>query len=130
MAKPILDYKVALDWGAKAAEALSEYTAVAVDFSLATPTASYPAATGDLVDGVVLVNAATDEQVRVIVEGIVPVKITTAGTIVKGDLLMADTAGGFVEATTGEIAIARALNAPGADGDVILARLIQPVTAA
>ena len=129
MAKPILDYKVSLDWGAKATETLTGYTGVSIDFSVATPTVSYPAATGDLVDGVVLVDASENEQVRVVVEGIVPVKITTAGTIVKGDLLMVNTAGGFIEATTGEIAIARALNAPAANGDIILARLINPTTA-
>jgi len=123
-----LNYKQSLSWGGVAAEALTQYRAVALNFE--TKAVEYVAVAGDLADGVVLVNAASGEPVEVIISGIVPVKITTAGSIAKGDFLMSDANGGFIEATTGEIAIAQALQVPAANGDLILAKLIPATTIA
>ena len=121
-----LNYKVSLDWGGTASEALTAYTAVAIDYT--TEAVSYVATNGDRADGVVLTAIASGEDARVIIEGIVPVKIGTAAGVVVGDLLTSTTTGTFIESGVGNVAIARALQAPSADGDIILARLISPVT--
>jgi len=123
-----LSIKKIASWGAKATEALTVGRAVVIDFTART--AAYPAAPGDLVHGVVVVNAASGENVEVITDGFVPVKITTATSIVVGSLLMADAAGGFVLATTGQVAIAQALVAPTANNELILAKLTAPYTLA
>jgi len=123
-----LSIKKIASWGAKATEALTVGRGVVIDFNART--ASYPAAVGNLAHGVVVVNAASGEDVDVITDGFVPVKITTAASIVVGSLLMVDAAGGFVLATTGEVSIAQALVAPTADGQLILAKLTAPYTLA
>lgn len=123
-----LDYK---DWGntgGTASEALTANTAVAVDFTAANQAVSYVGTNGDLSTGIIVANAASGEDIRVIVQGIVPVKIGTASGVAVGDLLTATTTGTMIEATTGNVAIAQALQVPSADGDIIKVRLISPIT--
>jgi len=121
-----LSYKKGYSWGGEATEALTAYTGVAIDWSAST--LAYVGTNGDEASGVVLANIASGEDAEVVIEGIVPVKIGTASGVAVGDLLTVTTTGTFIEATTGNVAIARALQVPSADGDLVLARLISPVT--
>lgn len=121
-----LSYKKSLTWGGNASEDLAEYTGVSINYD--TSALSYVGSNGDRADGVVLANIASGEDAEVVIEGIVPVKIGTASGVVVGDLLTVTTTGTFIEASNGNVAIAQALQAPSADGDLILARLISPVT--
>lgn len=121
-----LSYKASLVWGGQASEALTAYTAVAIDYT--TSALSYVASAGDRADGIVIANIASGEDAQVIIEGIVPAKIGTASGVAVGDLLMSGTNGTLVEATSTNVAIAQALQAPSADGDLILVRLIPAYT--
>lgn len=122
MSKP-LGYAYSLSWSGKASEAIPQYSAVVVDF--AAGTVSLPAAQGAIADGVVEVAIGANEEAKVILDGIVPVKIGTAGTIVKGDLLTPDNGtGALSEAASADVAMAQALEPALADGDIIKARIL------
>jgi hypothetical protein len=118
-----LGYKYKLDWSGTATAAIPAYSAVVIDFSAGT--ISLPASQGAIADGFVLTAIASGEQGQVILDGIVPVKIGTASGVAKGDLLTPDNATGAVsEAATADVACAQALQAPAANGDLILARIL------
>lgn len=120
-----LSYKVALDWSGIASEDIPANAAVVIDYSVNPATLSLAGGQGAICDGFTLTSIGSGEQGRVIIDGIVPVKIGTAADVVKGDLLAVDASNGTVsEAATSDVAIAQALNAPAADGDLILARIL------
>lgn len=118
-----LGYKYTLDWSGKATAAIPANSAVVIDY--AAGTISLPASQGAIADGFVLTAIAENEQGKVILDGVVPVKIGTAANVVKGDLLTPDNGTGAVsEAATADVAVAQCLVAPAANGDIVLARIL------
>lgn len=119
MALSNLFYQVNNDISAVAAEDLSPYTAVTLD---GNGQAAYPAA-GDKIYGVVLDQYGQGESVRIVTDGIVPCKVTTAGTFAQWDYAAVDANGGLVEGTTTDEQVALIRVAPSADGDIVQVRV-------
>lgn len=84
----------------------------------------FPAAAGDAIDGVVIRSVAAGESVRVVTEGRVPVRVSSASGVDKRSKLYAQTDGTFSgTGGTGQVPSAVALEAAANDGDVIQARI-------
>jgi len=120
MALSNLIHQINNDFSAEAAEDLAPYTAVVID---SDGKAAYPAANGDKVAGVVIDQYGVGEQARIVIDGIVPCKVTTAGSLAANDYVMADTSGGLLTGTTGEEQAAILREAPAADGDIVQVRV-------
>lgn len=120
MALSNLAYQVVLDASLEAAEDLAPYTAVVKD---GNGKAAYPASDGDKIYGIVVDQYGQGEEARIIVDGIVPAKVTTASTLSAGDYVMADTAGGLITGTTTNEQAAILKTAPAADGDIVQVRV-------
>lgn len=113
-----LEQQVVLDDHLEAAENLEAYRGVYID---GNGKAAYPSASTDRIHGVTLRKAEAGEQVQVVVVGIVPIKVGTAGTTAINTVLTAHTDGTFDEGSTNDLGGAIALEAPGADGDIVQA---------
>ena len=106
-----------LDGGGLADVDLAEQIGVTIS---AAGVVELPAA-GARIDGVTARRAGAGEETQVIISGIVPIKIATAGTLAKGDYVTVDANGQFLALDTGDEAGAKLLEAPAADGDVVSA---------
>lgn len=111
-----INQQFVLDAGGEASEDLAEQIGVVIsDGSVALPSA------GARISGVMARRAGDGEETQVILEGIVPIKIATAGSLAVNDYVTVNASGEFLALTTGDEAGARLLEAPVADGDVVQA---------
>lgn len=112
-----INQQFVLDTGGEASEDLAANIGVVKD---GAGNVSLPAA-GTQITGVTPRRAGVGEEVQIIITGIVPIKIATAGTLAINDLVGVDANGEFAALGTGDEACARLLEAPAADGDVVSA---------
>lgn len=122
----ILTQQILLDRFAKAGADLEPYRGVVID---ANGVATYPAAAGNRIDGIILTKCATGEPVQVVLDGIVPIKVAVAAGVTDGTKLYANTTGQFTPTgTAGFLQSATALMAATTNGDLIQARVSDLIT--
>lgn len=119
MPQGTLEQQVLLDTSFEAAEDLSPYTFV----KLNGDNKLVAAGDGETPIGLVTERWGDGEFADVVTDGVVPVKIGTAGTLSKDDAVAVD-ANGEVDAGSADDPVAAVLKAaPDADGDLVQARI-------
>lgn len=119
MPEGTLEQQVLLDTSYKCAEDLSPYTFVTLDGNGELQAAG----DGASPIGIVTERWGSGEFADVVTDGIVPVKIGTAGSLAKGDSVASDANGQADAGSTGDPVAAVLKAAPNADGDLIQARI-------
>lgn len=113
-----LNQQFVLDRTAEAGEDLPANVGVVID---ANGVATLPTDATERISGITARRADSNETVQVIVHGIVPIKIATAGTLALNDYVASGANGQFNALTTGDEAGARLLQAPTNNGDLVQA---------